>query len=201
MDLDQKIENDIQPTTKSNDVIMQTHNIKTKNNGLQFYKFLLNSLKVEISINEFIGLIKMSNQAEIIIWIISISIYLMGSKQYPLVWIHVLHVFRAFVGMIILHKLPRSYELITHIIHDEKLMEMNNYNDIIRQAFNDHILPRLKLMKCELSMYLTLTIVNFMIDIVDFVYVMSYFSYGKENFQIVTFTFFVLNFLYIGSNY
>ena len=172
-----------------------------KNRTLQFYKFLQNSLKVEIALNEFYNLIKCSNQAEIALWILSIILYYSGHTEYPLVWVHVLHVLRGILGIVILHKLPRTYELVELITEDDKIMELNNYNDIIRDTVKEHFLPKLKSIQCLLIVYFSLTFANFMIDIVDFLYVVSYFSTYEDSFQMVTLTFVILNFLYIGNYY
>ena len=172
--------------------------IAKKNRSLQYYKFLFNSLKVEISINEFIGLTKMSNQGEIIIWIISFSLYYMGKREYPQVWLNIFHVFRAILGILVLNKLPRSYELIELISQDEKIMEMKNYNDIIRVTFKNHIMPRLKTMKIILLMYFSLTFLNLIIDLIDFIYLISILGNVEDVFRMITFSFVVINFLYLG---
>ena len=155
-----------------NNELPSTNTIK-KNRTIQFYKFLLTSLKIEISLNEFMKLVKYSNQWEIGLWIISIFIYYADGASYPIVWLHFLHLIRGICGVAISIKLPKSFELISLIEEDDKLMENKVFNDIIRDTVKKHFLPRIVDMKSFLLAYFALTFVNFMIDIVDFLYIIS----------------------------
>jgi hypothetical protein len=172
---------------------------KKKNRTLQFYKFLLNSLKVEICLNEFYQLVKASNQSEILIWIISMSLFYTGNREFPLVWVHVLHLIRAIIGIFIVAKLPTSYEVIEYINGNQKLMYKDNFNDIIRDSVKEKIMPKLESMKCIFITYLSITFFNFLIDVLDFLYVISFLSVSSHKLQIVTLTFVILNFLYISK--
>jgi hypothetical protein len=169
---------------------------KRKNRTLQFYKFLLNSLKMEISLNEFMKLIKYSNQAEIAIWAVSIILYYSGNTEYPLVWLHMLHLFRGILGIVIAVKLPRSYELVQLIDSDDKVMENKIYNDVMRDSVKEHIIPRIKDMKGYLLAYFAMTFVNFMIDVVDFLYIISNLNSTTNN-QASAIVFFIIVFVYI----
>lgn len=171
---------------------------KKKNRTLQFYKFLLNSLKIEISLNEFMRLIKYSNQGEIVLWVISIILYYSGHKEYPLVWLHLIHLIRGILGIIISAKLPRSYELIDSIDINNNAFETKIYNDIMRDAVKERIFPKIKDMKGYLLTYFSLTFVNFMIDVVDFLYIISNMNNQPDK-DSVTIVFFIILFLYIGN--
>lgn len=171
---------------------------KKKNRTLQFYKFLLNSLKIEISLNEFMRLIKYSNQGEIVLWVISIILYYSGHKEYPLVWLHLIHLIRGILGIIISAKLPRSYELIDSIDINNNAFETKIYNDIMRDTIKERIFPKIKDMKGYLLTYFSLTFVNFMIDVVDFLYIISNMNNQPDK-DSVTIVFFIILFLYIGN--
>jgi len=143
---------------------------KKKNRTLQFYKFLLNSLKIEISLNEFMRLIKYSNQGEIVLWFISIILFYSGHREYPLVWLHLIHLIRGILGL----------------------------NDVMRDAVKEQIFPKIKDMKGYLLTYFSLTFVNFMIDVVDFLYIISNMNNEPDKAS-VTIIFFIIVFLYIGN--
>ena len=171
---------------------------KKKNRTLQFYKFLLNSLKIEISLNEFMRLIKYSNQGEIVLWFISIILFYSGHREYPLVWLHLIHLIRGILGLIISAKLPRSYELLDSIDVNNKAFETKIYNDVMRDAVKERIFPKIKDMKGYLLTYFSLTFVNFMIDVVDFLYIISNMNNEPDKAS-VTIIFFIIVFLYIGN--
>ena len=172
---------------------------KKKNRTLQFYKFLLNSLKVEICLNEFYQVVKVSNQSEILIWIISMSLFYTGNREFPLVWVHVLHLIRAIIGIFIVSRLPRSYEVIEYINGNQKLMFKDNFNDVIRDSVKEKVIPKLESMRCIFITYFSITFFNFLIDIIDFLFVISFLSVTSHRLQIVTLTFVILNFLYISK--
>ena len=185
------IEDQNQPRNDNQDEILPA---KKKNRTLQFYKFLLNAMKLEISMNEFMKLVKYSNQGEIAIWILSIILYYSGNLDFPLVWLHLIHVVRGILGMVISYKLPRSYELVDSMIIDDKA----NFNDIVRESVKQTILPRLKALKGLLLTYFSLTFVNFMVDIVDFLYIISNFNTEKQQKQMCAIVFLILVCLYLG---
>jgi hypothetical protein len=169
---------------------------KKKNRTLQFYKFLLNAIKIEISLNEFLKLVKFSNFGEIFIWLLSVIIYFSGNQSYPLVWLHLAHVFRGIVGIVISNRLPRSYELIEQIDINGPEMETKMYNDVIRQAVRQSVVPRVNALKGFLLGYFALTFVNFMIDVVDFLYIISKVS---DNDELDTVVFLGIVFVYLSK--
>lgn len=197
-DAEINIKHNSRPSSTNKDTLKQSS--KKKNRTLQFYKFLLNSLKVEICLNELYQLIKMSNHSEILIWIISMSLFYTGNREFPLVWIHSLHLVRAIIGIIIMIKLPKSCEVIEYINGNQKIMEKDNFNDVIRDSVKEKILPKLESMKCIFISYLSISFLNFMIDLIDFLYVISFISVSSHKLQIVTLTFVILNFLYISKH-
>ena len=187
-----ELDNNIEPNSYSVKIIENK-----KNRTLQFFKFLLNSMKMEISLNEFMKLIKMSNQGEIGLWIISIFLYYSGNYEFPLVWLHILHLIRGFLGVSIFFKLPRSYELIDSIDVEGKLMENKVFNDLMRDSAKQHILPLIQNLKVYLLAYFSLTFVNFMIDIVDFLYLLSNINSTQINSSVIV-VFLMIDIIYLS---
>jgi len=147
---------------------------KKKNRYLQYLKFLLFSLKVEIKTNEFMVLIKSSNIAEVFLWIFSIIVFFSSSYKFPFVWLQITHLIRGFIGMYILRNLPRTYELVDKLNVDEKtLAEHKVYNDIVREVVRKEVITRLTAMRGWLIFYFCLTIINFILDVISLLYNVS----------------------------
>jgi len=177
-------------------------NIKKKNRTLQFYKFLFYSMKIEIKINEFVDLIRFSNQSEISLWILSIVLYANAPKEYSsiLVWFHIIHVVRGLVGFLIMLKLPRSYEIVEAMKNvSEKDLETKLFNDIARNVVKKEVIEKIQGMKGYLIFYFALTFMNFIFDSVDFLYMLSNLDNKglQNNEKVVTLSFFIIILLYI----
>jgi hypothetical protein len=133
---------------------------------------------------------------EIFVWIISIVVHFNGTGDYPLVWLHLVHVIRGLLGIVISSKLPKSYELVEQIDVNDPVMENKIFNDVIRDTVKQNILPRLQDLKGYLLAYFALTFCNFMIDIVDFLYIISNLTSSSSR-QLDTIVFLVLVFVYL----
>jgi hypothetical protein len=173
-----------------------------KNRTLQFYKFLFYSMKIEIKINEFVDLIRFSNQSEISLWILSIVLYVNSPKEYSyiFVWIHLLHVLRGLVGFLIMIKLPRSYEIVESMKNvSEKDLETKLFNDIARNVVKKEVIEKIQGMKNFLIFYFGLTFVNFIFDAVDFLYMLSHLDKKgmQNNEKVVTLSLFIIVLLYL----
>ena len=143
---------------------------KKKNRTLQYYKFLFYSMKTEIKVHDFLKLLRSSNTAELSIWTISILLFANIPKNFPVVkegeesnratisstfiWLHILHVARAFLGMYLGYKLPRSHQIIDILqnLSDEKL-EKTLFNDILRETIYNHVILVIKQRKQLIFIY------------------------------------------------
>ena len=127
---------------------------------MQYYKFLFYSLKTEIKVHAFLKLLSNSNIAELSLWMISVVLYanipkdinIIKSKGEILVkyngafiWLHIVHIIRAFLGMFIGYKLPRNFQIMDSLqnLSDEKL-EKTLFNDIIREALYNQVILVIK---------------------------------------------------------
>jgi len=138
--------------------------------------------------------VKFSNFGEIFLWFISIIVYFSGQQTYFLVWLHLAHVFRGILGIVISNRLPRSYELIEQIDVNQDAMETKLYNQVIRDAVYRNVVPRLSALKCFLLGYFALTFVNFIFDVIDLLYILSGMN---SNNQLDTVVFLIIVFVYI----
>lgn len=175
-----------------------------KNRTLQFYKFLFYSMKVEIKIHEFYDLIRFSNQSEISIWILSLVLYFNSPADFSniFVWIHLIHIIRGVIGFLILLKMPRSYNVVEAMKNvPEKEMETKLFNDIARSVVKKEVVEPMERMKAWLIVYFVLTFVNFIFDVIDFLYILA--NIDKEgmpnNKKVILLSYLICAFIYLGK--
>lgn len=177
---------------------------KKKNRTLQFYKFLFYSMKIEIIVNEFVDLVRFANQSEISLWILSLVLYTNSPKEYSnaFIWIHFIHVIRGLIGFFIMLKLPRSYQIVEAMKNvSEKELETKLFNDIARSVVKKEVVEKVHGMKGSLIFYFILTFVNFMFDLIDFLYTLTHLDkVGLENNEkVILLSLFIIALLYLGK--
>lgn len=186
--------------------------INKKNRTLQFYKFLLYSIKIEIKVHEFTNLIRFANKCEIIVWILSLILYLCTPKDFPkivegetaihyknaFIWLHIFHVVRGVIGTYIYIFLPKSYQVVEAMkgIPDDKL-EKTLFNDLARETINTHALKPLQEKRVWIFVYGGLSCFNFVFDIVDFLIVLASLNKATSDAKVVLLTYLMIGGLYI----
>ena len=187
--------------------------IKKKNRTLQFYKFLLYSIKIEIKVHEFINLIRFANNCEIIIWLLSLILYLCTPKDFPkivegetaihyknvFIWIHFFHVIRGAIGIYIYIFLPKSYQVVEAMkgIPDDKL-EKNLFNDLARETISTHALKPIQEKKVWIFVYAGISFFNFIFDIIDFLVVLASLNKATSDAKVVLLTYLMIAGIYVG---
>jgi hypothetical protein len=161
-------------------------------------------MKMEVKVHEFYDLVRFSNQSEISLWILSIILYFNSPNDFKnlLVWIHVIHVIRGLMGFLILLKLPRSYKVVEAMKEiPEKELESKLFNDLAREVVKREVVEKMEGMKCWLIIYFILTFINFIFDVIDFLYVLANVDrIGiSNNYKVVLLTYLIIAFLYIGK--
>ena len=159
-------------------------------------------MKIEIKVHEFYDLVRFSNQSEISLWILSIILYFNSPKDFSnvLVWVHIIHVIRGITGFLIMLKLPRSYRVVDAMKEiPEKELETRLFNDLAREVVKKEVIVKLEGMRCWLIFYFILTFINFIFDVIDFLYVLA--NVDKKgisnNYKVVLLTYLIIAFLYI----
>jgi len=184
--------------THLSQIVSQDQPVKKKNRTLQFFKILLYSLKMEVKNNEFLALVKTTSVAESILWFISIVLYLDSGSKYFIVWLQIIHLIRGVIGLYILDKVPMSYDLIENMNVDVKSLENKVYNDIVRDVIKEKALPKFKEIKLSLLTYFLLTIINFFIDIISFLYSLAHLGDTKKA-DLYYLCFFTFSVVYLGK--
>ena len=167
----------------------QNTDVKKKNRTLQYYKFLFYTMKTEIKIHDFLKLLRNTNTLELTLWSLSIVLFANVPKNFPILkdgeknkikyngvflWLHICHVVRAFLGMFIGYKLPRSFQIMDFLqqISNEKLAK-NIFNDIMRDTLYNKVILVVKKLKIHILFYFIITIVNILIDIIEFFWILA----------------------------
>jgi hypothetical protein len=177
---------------------------KKKNRTLQFYKFLHYAIKLEIKMCELIDVIRFSNQSEISIWIVSLVLYFNAPSSYQntFVWLHIIHLVRGIIGMIVLLKLPKSYKVVEAMNVSDNEMETKIFNDIARDVIKKEVVDKLQGMRGLLICYFVLTFVNFVFDVIDFFYSLEKINDDtNSSTKAILLTYFMMAFLYVGKIY
>ena len=193
--------------------------IKGKNRTLQYYKFLFYTMKTEIKVHDFLKLIRTSNTTELSIWTISVVLFANIPEKFPIlkkgeysttkyngvfIWFHIFHIVRAFLGMYIGYILPRSYQIMEALqnIPDE-ILEKTLFNDIIRETLLNKVILVIKQKKVYILIYLICTILNTIIDAIEFFYILMRLSNLSSSAKVVfiTYLFIVIIYLVVDFSY
>ena len=190
----------------------ENNGLKKKNRTLQYYKFLFYSMKTELKLHDFVKLVRASNAGEIAIWIISLILYANTPKDFPnlseggksapyknaFIWFHFIHVLRAALGIFLIHSLPKSFQVINSLESnsDEKL-ERTLFNDLIRETIYFNVTEKIKPKKIPIFIYLIMTVVNFVFDLIDFLVILSGLSGAKPEAKVVLLTYLLISILYM----
>ena len=145
---------------------------KDDNSTVQYYKFLLYSLKFEIKAYEFMNLIRVSTTGEIFFWVLNILttflLPLAENENYStLVLFQIFHIFRAGIGIVLLIRLPRTYDLLENINKDlrEEDLRTKSYQDILKDLGRENVISSLEKNEAFLLIYLLLSFFVMAIDI------------------------------------
>ena len=190
----------------------ENNGLKKKNRTLQYYKFLFYSMKTELKLHDFVKLVRASNAGEIAIWLISLILYANTPKDFPklsegekatsyknaFIWFHFIHVLRAALGIFLIHSLPKSFQVINSLESnsDEKL-ERTLFNDLIRETIYFNVTEKIKPKKIPIFIYLIMTVVNFVFDLIDFLVILSALSGAKPEAKVVLLTYLLISVLYM----
>lgn len=212
----QNTNNCLQPNVRpSVGTELLTQTSKKKNRTLQFYKFLLYSIKIEIKLHEFYDLVRFANQSEISLWILTVVLYtntpdsflsdgrsdlIKGGFLVNSIFFHLMHVIRGLFGFLLLLYFPKTFKVVEAI---KKLpaseVESTLFNDLIRAVINKKVIKPLKKIGPFLLFYFMLTICNLVYDVIELIYILSNFNNISIDEGALMLTYLILAILYIGK--
>ena len=137
-------------------------------------------MKFEIKAFEFLDLLRISSVTEVFFWILTmITSFIVpsidGENFQTLALFQIFHPIRAALGIYILCRIPKTYELLEKINNNLNVddLKTKTYNNILKDLSKDDIIPRLEANKLSLMGYFFLTCLLMAIDIIGFFYVFS----------------------------
>ena len=195
----------------------QNTDVKKKNRTLQYYKFLFYTMKTDIKIHDFLKLLRNTNTLELTLWSLSIVLFANIPKNFPILkdgernkikyngvflWLHICHVIRAFLGMFIGYKLPRSFQIMDFLqqISNEKLAK-NIFNDIMRDTLYNKVILVVKKLKIHILFYFIITIINILIDIIEFFWILANIERVSSSAKPEFISYMFINVIYLISNF
>jgi uncharacterized membrane protein (DUF373 family) len=176
-------------------------NLKTNQEKIAFWKFLMYGTKAEVHINSIQALLYWVSIMELFLFALGLALFISSPNNFAIFWAFITHVVRAILGLILLKRLPG-----THLV----IEELKEYEDSTIQDVENNILQLYKNMLSNneksigriLLWYFIFTIIDIIMDNIVFFYLQQKWSnatYGLQNFFALILI--VANFCKILLNY
>jgi hypothetical protein len=163
---------DIDDTQKGENKHMLSFSMENEYQPIQkntkLFKFILYTSKVEIKMNGLIKLIYTCSLFELSLWALGFLMFLASPKDLYLIWILIFHVFKAVIGLIILRRIPKTYEILENLALNPNFEE-DKILDLIDTQIRETFMERWQQNKGKLLCYLISTIISLIIDVVIFI--------------------------------
>ena len=105
----------------------------------ELFKFILITTKVEIKFNSLIKLIYNTSLYEIFSWAITFCLFLTSPKDMYHTWILTVHILKVVLGLILLNKMPKTFEIIENIAKNPNFNE-DKIIDLIKKEIKETFL-------------------------------------------------------------
>ena len=143
----------------------------------KLFKFILYTTKVEIKFNSLIRLIYNTSILEIALWFLGFSLFVASPKDMYLIWILIVHIAKGTLGMILLKRMPKTYEILENVAQNPNFDE-NKIIDLIEMEIKDSFINKWQQNKNIFFFYLLSTYINLVIDIIIFIAQIA--AFGKD---------------------
>ena len=143
----------------------------------KLFKFILYTTKVEIKFNSLVRLIYNTSILEIALWILGFTLFIASPRDMYLIWILVVHIAKGTLGMILLNKMPKTYEILENVAQNPNFDE-SKIIDLIEMQIKDSFLNKWEQNKNLFLFYLISTYINLFIDVV--IFIAQIFGFGKD---------------------
>lgn len=131
----------------------------------KMFKFILFSTKLEMKYNSLISMIYTNCVTDFLLWVICIILFIFSPENFFLAWILTIHLAKGVIGMLVLQKIPLTYEVIEKLSKQPDLDE-SNLNDTIYSELKNFFMARWAENKCYLLTYFILNILSIVIDLI-----------------------------------
>ena len=143
----------------------------------KLFKFILYTTKTEIKFNSLIRLIYNTSIFEIALWIVGFLLFVASPKDMYLIWILIVHIAKGTIGIILLNKMPKTYEIMENVAKNPNFDE-NKIIELIEKEIKDFFLIKWEENKNKFFIYLISTIVCLAIDLIIFIAQVA--AFGKD---------------------
>ena len=143
----------------------------------KLFKFILYTTKVEIKFNSLIRLIYNTSIFEISMWILGFFLFIASPKDMYLIWFLFVHIGKGAIGLILLNKMPKTYEIMENVAKNPNFDE-NKIIELIEREIKDFFMLKWEENKSKFLMYLVSTIVCLVLDFIIFIAQVS--AFGKD---------------------
>lgn len=143
----------------------------------KLFKFILYTTKVEIKFNSLIRLIYNTSIFEIALWIVGFLLFISSPKDMYLIWILIVHIAKGAIGIILLNKMPKTYEIMENVAKNPNFDE-NKIIELIEKEIKDFFIIKWEENKNKFLLYLASTIICLAIDLIIFIAQVS--AFGKD---------------------
>ena len=143
----------------------------------KLFKFILYTTKVEIKFNSLIRLIYNTSIFEISLWVLGFFLFIASPKDMYLVWFLIVHVAKGAIGLVLLNKMPKTYEILENVAKNPNFEE-SKIIELIEKEIKDFFIIKWGENRNKFFLYLVSTITCLVIDLVIFIAQVS--AFGKE---------------------
>ena len=113
----------------------------------KLFKFILYTTKVEIKFNSLIRLIYNTSIFEISLWVLGFFLFIASPKDMYLIWFLVVHIGKGVIGIILLNKMPKTYEIMENVAKNPNFDE-DKIIDLIKKEIKETFILKWEENKC-----------------------------------------------------
>ena len=143
----------------------------------KLFKFILYTTKVEIKFNSLIRLIYNTSIFEMAMWVLGFLLFIASPKDMYLIWFLVVHIAKGAIGLILLNKMPKTYEILENVAKNPNFEE-SKIIELIEKEIKDFFIIKWGENRNKFFLYLVSTITCLVIDLIIFIAQVS--AFGKE---------------------
>ena len=143
----------------------------------KLFKFILYTTKVEIKFNSLIRLIYNTSIFEMAMWVLGFLLFIASPKDMYLIWFLIVHVAKGAIGLILLNRMPKTYEILENVAKNPNFDE-SKIIELIEKEIKDFFIIKWAESKHKFFLYLVSTITCLLIDLIIFIAQVS--AFGKE---------------------
>jgi hypothetical protein len=162
----------------------------------RLFKFILYSSKIEIKANSLMKMIYTTSLFEIFLWIVGFLLFMESPGDLYLIWVLIVHLFKGILGLSVLNKIPKTYEIIENISKNPNFDE-DKIMDLITIQIRETFIDRWSQNKKIFLYYLITTLFSLLVDIIIFIVEVAIF--GNRNKFIMETSLLTITFVFIGN--